>query len=896
MIRLFDRNETNFNHNKTILTPLSCYVIEEANGMFELEAEFPKTTVLNDGDIIKAPTPRGEQLFRIYRSVKSLTSKKAYARHIFYDLSKNFLIDVNLDNVTGFTALQTVLDNADTDHNFIGISNVMNQNTARYTRINPIQAIIGEDNSILNLWSGNLIRDNFRIDIKANGVDRGYEIRLGKNLLGIDADIDESGVKTRIYPTVALGDDDTVYSLPEKYIDSPYMNNYGEPIIYTKEIKLTDEQKNLSIEEIYDIMREYCIKLFEVDNIDKPVINYKVNFVELSKTEQYKDLAILEQLDLYDILTVKISYLDIDVKARVIKYKYDCIKERYENIELGDFSAVSKYQTDSIVKQLRSSIKASQSAVDYATNVITGNKGGYIITRRYPDGKPYEFLVMDTEDINTAQNVFRLNKSGLGFSRNGYNGTFGTAMTIDGHIVADYMDTGTLTSVLLKSTNYMADTSGMRISLTDGTIDSKNFKVDSYGNITANNVRLNSGIFNGTLGANAINSDIINALNIIASSVKSDWVYAGNIKANQMTFGGASGNISYNSLTDTPTIPPPYTDAQSLQAWKDSGYSTFIDSTGVYTGTIIANQITTGTLTGITINSSTFSTTGAYSTAKLENGIITLTGINNNQALLSDGYLRFFNGSTMTISIEYYNGNISCGSLLVGGYAPITTHTINLQSVASANVATYAASSGSAGSASQLTNGSNYTYVSSNDNLIPSNSVMCVGSSINRWNSIYANNVYNSAGLITSSDERLKNAFTLIDDRYIRLLDSVTPYIFKYNDSSSDRFHMGMKAQEVEALLLNVGLTSKDFAALVKDPVYKDIKEDGEFDTSSEIIDHQYYLRYEEFIPLLIEKSHRIDNEIALLKETVQKQLVIIDSQADKINEIEHRLSKLEAA
>jgi phage minor structural protein len=512
MIRYYDRNETHFNHNQTILTPITCYIIEEANGLFELECELAKNVNIIEGDIIKAPSPRGDnQLFRIYRVKKSLRGKTAYARHIFYDLSKNFVINVDLNNVSGFTAIQSVLSNTETTHNFVASSDVVSQNSATYTKINPVQAIIGDENSILNLWGGNLIRNNFNINIKSVGTDRGYEIRMGKNLIGIDADIDESSVKTKIYPTVTYNDE--VIALPEKFVDSPLINNYGEPIIYTEEVKLTDEQKTLPVADIYTIMRDYCNDLFNLFNIDKPVVNYKVDFVELSKTVQYKDLAVLEELDLYDIVTVNVSHLNINVKARVIKYRYDCLKERYESIELGDFSSVSSYKTDGIVKRLQSGIKASQSAAEYATNVITGNKGGYVVIRRYPDGKPYEILIMDTEDINTAQNVFRLNNSGLGFSRSGYNGTYETAMTIDGHIVADYMDTGTLTSILLQSDNYIVDTSGMRINLADGTFDSKYFKVYSNGKIEAVD-----GTFSGNITGSIISGTTINGSKFYATA------------------------------------------------------------------------------------------------------------------------------------------------------------------------------------------------------------------------------------------------------------------------------------------------------------------------------------------------------------------------------------------
>lgn len=587
MIRLFERNETNFKHNNCILKPISCYVIEEANGIFELEIELPKNSTISDGEIIKAPTPRGEQLFRIYRCIKTLRGKKAYARHIFYDLSKNFIINVNLNNASGLTALQHILNNTESPHSFIGTTDITTLYNADYTRINPIQAIIGADNSILNVWGGNLIRDNYNINIKTNSVNRGYEIRMGKNLIGIEDDSDESKLKTRLYPTIDM--DGNIITLPEKYVDSPYINNYGEPIIYEEKITLTNEQKELSIDEIYSIMRGHCNELYSKYNIDKPMVNYKVDFVELSKTEQYKHLAILEQLDLYDIVTCKVSHLDINVQAKVIKYKYDCLKERYESIELGSFKTTANYKTDGIVKQISEKFKATESAVDYATNVITGNRGGYLSTRRYPNGKPYELLIMDTEDMNTASNVFRLNNSGLGFSRNGYNGPFNTAMTIDGHIVADYIDTGILTSIIVQSDNYVPNISGTKINLADGTIDSKNFKVDSLGN----------GTFSGKVTGGSMN---INNRFIVDSN--------GNLTATNAKFSGDITGSTISGSTFTATGSNGTTTISGSAFIIESGdYKTGLGSSGVianygsyYAGLTPMTIYTNGSISGGTLD------------------------------------------------------------------------------------------------------------------------------------------------------------------------------------------------------------------------------------------------------------------------------------------------------
>ncbi|CZR02198.1 Hypothetical protein Tcol_2014 [Trichococcus collinsii] len=105
-------------------------------------------------------------------------------------------------------------------------------------------------------------------------------------------------------------------------------------------------------------------------------------------------------------------------------------------------------KTLSKIKEESSSLK---NAFEEANEKITGNRGGYLTARYDENGKPYEFLVMDTEDINSATNVIRLNQEGIGFSQNGYNGPFGVAITIDGHIVADFIDTGILNAGMIQA-------------------------------------------------------------------------------------------------------------------------------------------------------------------------------------------------------------------------------------------------------------------------------------------------------------------------------------------------------------------------------------------------------------------------------------------------------------
>lgn len=448
MIRRFDRLATAYDHNKDILHPYSARVKERGNGFYELILEVPNKESAENGDLITVPTQRGEQPFRVYNTIRTLLGKKIFARHIFYDLAKSFLIDVRPTNATQQEALQTILSSAETSLGFTGLSDLTNRATAYYVRKNPVEAIMGEDNALLNLWGGYMIRDNKEIKIISAGTDRGYHIRLGKNLLGIEDESDESEVVTRLYPTVTI--DRVVHALPEKYVDSPIMAVYGAPIIREVRVALTDEEEALTLEEIYPIMRSYCQNLYSIDNVDKPKSQYRVDFL------QYRDdssdfVNLMEKVELFDYVTVRVAELGIDVKLQVIEYEYNVLTQRYDSITLGSEPIQAKYQTANIIRQLQKEINQGKSDFaelwDTAINVITGNVGGFQITRRDSQNHPYETLWMDNENIALAQKVLRINKNGIAGSINGINGDYQVAITTDGWIVGERILTNSLSAI-----------------------------------------------------------------------------------------------------------------------------------------------------------------------------------------------------------------------------------------------------------------------------------------------------------------------------------------------------------------------------------------------------------------------------------------------------------------
>ena len=353
MINVYDSNCTDFNNNGIVVLNecISSIVTEELNGMLEATLVYPildsvprfgtitipqiigtkvvgeqgiiqmpyKWVYLTEGNIIKCDG----QLWRIYHKSKTSTTISVNARHISYDLLDNFLEDCRPTNKTGIAALQYILANTQYPHTFVATGDVAGLNTKYFVRTNPLDAIMGTD-SILSMWKGELVRDNFNIGYWQNrGNDNGYLIMGGKNVIGIEETLDMDNVATRIMP---IGKDGLL--LPEKYIDSQYVNSYPHP-----KVKVVEFSEVATVIEL----RNAAIKYMLDNKIDIPLVNYKIDFLELSKTEEYKNYSILQSVMVGDIVTIKYSKLNINLKAKVIKITKNIITGNLDKVELGNF-------------------------------------------------------------------------------------------------------------------------------------------------------------------------------------------------------------------------------------------------------------------------------------------------------------------------------------------------------------------------------------------------------------------------------------------------------------------------------------------------------------------------------------------------------------------------------
>lgn len=344
---LYDENEINlpddvkFKSNGLGLLndTIYCYVEEERNEGYEMELAYPVGSFLfeeikgNRFIKAKANEKLDEQIFRIYYISQPLNGEiTVKAEHISYILKDNFIEKVECTGNCKI-ALDTLNKNAAFPTRFNFNSNISMNATYKHERENFWECIKGSEGSIIDTYGNgaDIVRDNFNLSVLQNaGQDNNILIAYRKNMTGFTCEEDWTGCKTRIYPYAVR--DDIVYTISEKYVDSEYINR--DPIPRIEAIDFSGEfedDEEITEEKLRTLAHNYFI----LNAIDIPKLSYKVEFVTLSKTEEFKNIIKNENLGLFDTVIIRHEIYNIDTKIRILKVKYDSLLEKYETIELN---------------------------------------------------------------------------------------------------------------------------------------------------------------------------------------------------------------------------------------------------------------------------------------------------------------------------------------------------------------------------------------------------------------------------------------------------------------------------------------------------------------------------------------------------------------------------------
>ena len=443
MLKLFGITDKLYGTNgDKIIIPTYQHITKQDNGDYYLEIETPLDYVddLTSNRILVSNTPSGEQAFRITDIEKRQHKIKIKAWHISYD-SQNYIIqDSYVVGKDGNGAINHLNDATDITSPFSVSSDILATNSYRCVRKSLYEAWV----DMLDRWGGHIVRNNYNVAINSEiGQDNGVVVRYAKNLKDITASYDWTMVATKLLP---VGKDGLL--LPEIYVygldqyDIPYTKVIHfdqediQPENYVDEYGEEDEvaYQDALIEDLRQQAEQYLTENY------LPKVNYTLN-------------ANLEKItDVGDTIEVIDERLGINIMTSLISFDYDCILEKYVELQFGNFQNTLSNLITTINGETESQIiEASNETKVYldselkeATDRIWGTLGNsYVIY----DGD--KILIVDRLPKETATNVIMISSGGIGFSNTGINGTFNSAWTIDNKLDMSQINVLNLTASMI---------------------------------------------------------------------------------------------------------------------------------------------------------------------------------------------------------------------------------------------------------------------------------------------------------------------------------------------------------------------------------------------------------------------------------------------------------------
>lgn len=307
----------------------SCLVSEEANGAFELRLTVPRTTprlgeLVAGNQILVQPNPYDRaQPFRIQRVRKGARGTlEVYAQHLCYDLAGVPIAPFT--SSTAAEAIQYMNSRRLGGDPFTFSTDLDVSNPMEVTEPTAAWDLLGSgENTLTYNYGGELQFDRREIRLlRARGVDRGFVIAYGKNLTELTYEKSIETLYTGVLP-FWVGDENTIVTGTVQTA----AGGFG----YTKilPVDLSSEFEDApTVAELNAAGARYI----QDKQVGVPTLRVKASFVPPGS----RGLRTLEDVRLWDPVTLRHELLSIDVAASVVKTSYDVLRERYESVEIGN--------------------------------------------------------------------------------------------------------------------------------------------------------------------------------------------------------------------------------------------------------------------------------------------------------------------------------------------------------------------------------------------------------------------------------------------------------------------------------------------------------------------------------------------------------------------------------
>lgn len=272
-------------------------------------------------------------------------------------------------------------------------------------------------------------------------------IQFGRNLLDYSEDTTADDLYTKVIPLGARLDESPVEGL-EAYVDITSVNGgkdylyipeaverYGwvPVVVHWDDVTLPANLKTKGEEWLRD--NQYETMTLELNAVDLSVLSSKFDTFELG--DRVHALAAPYGMDRYFPVQKLDIYLqepdrNILVLGNVLRKSYT---EQSRNAEKN---------INQNLDELKITSSFLKSAIDNATQMMTGSKGGYKVTEYDEDGRWLRDLYMDALSKEAAQHIMQINMNGIGFSRDGFSGPYKNAWTIDGVLLGECLKAGSV--------------------------------------------------------------------------------------------------------------------------------------------------------------------------------------------------------------------------------------------------------------------------------------------------------------------------------------------------------------------------------------------------------------------------------------------------------------------
>ena len=292
-----------------------------------------------------------EQLFRITeRTIDNDRQQVSVAGvHVSYDLSAILIRDVNLVQAGPGMALGRLMNGLMYPYKGVIATNITSSSrsyTGNIAGKNGIYALLDPDKGIVKTFDAKLTRDNWDIFVMEKvTVDRGFQIRYGKNARGITWKRSNANLITRVVPVAKDETGNDLY-LPEVWINSSRINNY--PVIRMERLNVKGQvghnkgegdDSEWSLSGLYDEMRAKANARFTVDKADIILDEVTVQFEQIGDTAERAEMKTLEDVLLYDTIKVIDSeQVGMSATLYVSELEWDFVQEKVTGLKLTNIA------------------------------------------------------------------------------------------------------------------------------------------------------------------------------------------------------------------------------------------------------------------------------------------------------------------------------------------------------------------------------------------------------------------------------------------------------------------------------------------------------------------------------------------------------------------------------